>query len=290
MSGSLSPIYLDSADAIGLSATLPRSKRKRIVFGWYGGKFNHLDWLLPLLPEAHHYCEPFAGSAAALLNRPPSPLETYNDIDGEVVNFFSVLRDQSEELQRAIALTPFSREEFHNAINASARGISKLERARRFYILARQTRTGLAQSATLGRWANCKNTSRAGMSGSVSRWHHGIDGLSDIAERLLRVQIENRPAVDAIRLYDSPRTLFYCDPPYLHDTRGDSAAYRYEMEASEHIDLSAALSRCEGKVAISGYRNALMDRLYKGWRRFDAPVKLCHSIKKMRHECLWMNY
>ena len=77
---------------------------------------------------------------------------------------------------------------------------------------------------------------------------------------------------------------------YLHDTRGDSAAYRYEMEASEHIDLSAALSRCEGKVAISGYRNALMDRLYKGWRRFDAQVKLCHSIKKMRHECLWMNY
>ena len=109
MSRSLSPIYLDSADAIGLSATLPRSKRKRIVFGWYGGKFNHLDWLLPLLPEAHHYCEPFAGSAAVLLNRPPSSLETYNDIDGEVVNFFSVLRDQSEELQRAIALTPFSR-------------------------------------------------------------------------------------------------------------------------------------------------------------------------------------
>ena len=176
MSRSLSPIYLDSADAIGPSATLPRSKRKRIVFGWYGGKFNHFDWLLPLLPEAHHYCEPFAGSAAVLLNRPPSSLETYNDIDGEVVNFFSVLREQREELQRAIALTPFSREEFHNAINASARGISELERARCFYILARQTRTGLAQSATLGRWANART--QAGLV-SQALCHAGFMALTD---------------------------------------------------------------------------------------------------------------
>jgi len=269
MSRSLSPIYLDSADASQLPPTLLRNKRKRIAFGWYGGKFNHLDWLLPLLPRAHHYCEPFAGSGAVLLNREPAPVESYNDVDGEVVNFFRVLRDQGDELQRSIALTPFAREEFHHAITANARGVTKLERARRFYVLARQTRTGLAQSATLGRWANCKDTSRAGMSGVVSRWLGGVEGLSDIANRLLRVQIENRPALDVLRLYDSPTTLFYCDPPYLHDTRGDSAAYGYEMTDSEHIDLSGALHRCKGKVAISGYRNGLMDRLYKGWRRFD---------------------
>src|SRR6202044_3857688 len=83
---------------------------KRIVFGWYGGKFSHLDWLLPLLPEAHHYCEPYAGSAAELLNRAAAPVETYNDIDGEVVNFFRVLREDPEELTRLIKLTPFSRE------------------------------------------------------------------------------------------------------------------------------------------------------------------------------------
>jgi DNA adenine methylase len=297
MSRYLSPIYLDAADAgldiagaDRLPLTLRRHRRKRIVFGWYGGKFNHLDWLLPLLPKAHHYCEPFAGSAAVLLNRDPSPVETYNDLDGEVVNFFRVLREQGPELQRAIALTPFAREEFHRAITASADGVSKLERARRFYVLARQTRTGLAQSATLGRWANCKDTSRAGMSGVVSRWLGGVEGLSDIASRLLRVQIENRPALDIIRLYDSPGTLFYCDPPYLHGTRGDSAAYGYEMTDSGHIDLSVALHRCKGKAAISGYRNDLMDHLYKGWRRFDAPAKQAHSIKKMRFECLWMNY
>ncbi len=265
-------------------------RKRRIVFGWYGGKFNHLDWLLPLLPRSHHYCEPFAGSAAVLLNREPSPVETYNDMDGEVANFFRVLRDKSEDLIRSIALTPFSREEFYIAINGDGSEILDIERARRFYVRARQARSGLAQTATLGRWANCKNTSRSGMSGVVSRWLGGVHALPGIAERLLRVQIENRPAIDAIKLYDSPSTLFYCDPPYLHETRGDSKAYGFEMDRESHIGLSIVLKSCVGKIAISGYRCDLMDKLYADWRRFDSPVKKCHSIKQLRQECVWMNY
>jgi DNA adenine methylase len=79
-----------------------RAIGKIIAFGWYAGKFSHLDWLLPLLPKTKHYCEPFGGmalarhaplSAAVLINREPSLVETYNDIDGEVVNFFRVLRE-----------------------------------------------------------------------------------------------------------------------------------------------------------------------------------------------------
>ena len=227
----VSPIFLDEKpqhpSTVGYT-------RRRIVFGWYGGKFSHLDWLLPLLPECHHYCEPFAGSGAVLINRAPAPVETYNDLDGEVVNFFRVLRDQHQALIRAIALTPFSREEYYYAIYGSAEDITDLERARRFYIRARQTRTGLAQTASLGRWANCKNTSRAGMSGVVSRWLGGVNALDEIAQRLIRVQIENRPAVDIIQLYDSHKTLFYCDPPYLHATRGDAKAYGFEMDEAEH--------------------------------------------------------
>jgi DNA adenine methylase len=89
---SVSPIFLDD-DIWPEQTSIPsiRGRRRRIVFGWYGGKFSHLDWLLPLLPTCHHYCEPFAGSAAVLLNRDPSPVETYNDIDGDVVNFFNSL-------------------------------------------------------------------------------------------------------------------------------------------------------------------------------------------------------
>lgn len=292
MRKSLSPIYLDYDEADGKIPTIvrPRRRKRKIVFGWYGGKFSHLEWLLPLLPVVHHYCEPFAGSGAVLINRNPSPVETYNDIDGEVVNFFQVLRNNPDDLVRAIGLTPFSREEFSHAISKEGNSFSDLERARLFFVRARQARTGLAQTATLGRWANCKKTSRGGMSGVVSRWLGSVEHLPEVAERLLSVQIENRPACEIIRLYDDPDTLFYCDPPYLHSTRGDSKAYGFEMDEHEHRDLAGLLRRCVGKVAVSGYRCDLMDELYANWRRFDAPEKYCHSVKKLRQEALWMNY
>ena len=288
-----SPLYLDDVRAekafsLILQRPHPQGKRK-IAFGWYGGKFSHLSWLLPLLPEAHHYCEPFGGSAAVLLNRAPSPVETYNDLDGEVITFFRTLRAQPDELLRQIALTPFSREEFYIACQ-NEEGLTDLERARRFFVRARQVRTGLAQTATLGRWANCKQTSRAGMSGVVSRWLGSVDSLPEIAERLVRVQIENRPAEDVIRIYDAKGTLFYCDPPYPHESRGDNHAYGDEMSDQDHRNLAKLLNEVKGKVAISGYRCELMEEIYSKFRRIDAPEKLCHSVKSARFESLWVNF
>ena len=128
------------------------------------------------------------------------------------------------------------------------------------------------------------------MSGVVSRWLGGVDALRDIAERLLRVQIENRPALDIIRLYDDKNTLFYCDPPYMHETRGDSKAYSFEMTNEQHWELAETLRQCKGMAAVSGYRCDSMDTWYKGFRRFDAPAKMIHSTKHLRQECLWMNY
>jgi DNA adenine methylase len=263
---------------------------KSIAFGWYGGKFSHLNWLLPLLPSAQHYCEPFGGSAAVLLNRNPAPVETYNDLDGEVVNFFRVLRQEKEALLEAIGLTPFSRAEFELAIAEPEDPITDLERARRFFVRARQVRTGLAQTASSGRWAHCLLTSRAGMAGAVSRWLGSVEGLSEIAQRLLRVQIENAPAIEVIQRYDSPETLFYCDPPYVHESRGDSKAYGYEMTNDEHRELARVLHQIEGKVAISGYQCDLMDELYGDWQCSIAPTKFAHSIKQPRTEALWTNY
>jgi DNA adenine methylase len=263
---------------------------KVIAFGWYGGKFNHLNWLLPLLPEVTHYCEPFAGSAAVLLNRPPSPVETYNDIDGEVVNFFRVLRDQQEELIRLIGLTPFSREELRIAVEEPIHNLSDLERARRFFVRARQVRTGLAQTASAGRWAHCKLTSRAGMAGAVSRWLGSVEGLAEIVQRLLRVQIDHSPAIEVIQRYDSEETLFYCDPPYPHDSRGDANAYRYEMSDHDHQGLAEVLRNVKGKVALSGYHCDLLDTLYKDWNCIEAPAKQCLSVKQPRTEVLWTNY
>lgn len=262
---------------------------KKIAFGWYGGKYSHLDFLLPLLPSTTHYCEPFGGSAAVLLNREPSPVETYNDIDGEVVNFFRVLREQKDALIEAIGLTPFSREEFRTAIAIEEEDLSDLERSRRFFVRARQVRTGLAQTASVGRWAHCKLTSRANMAGAVSRWLGSVEGLSEIVQRLLRVQIENDTATEVIKRYDSQETLFYCDPPYPHDSRGGKA-YAYEMTDNEHRELAHVLRSIQGKVALSGYDCQLMQELYGDWKCIKAPLKQCHSIKELRQEVLWVNY
>lgn len=270
---------------------------KLIAFGWYGGKYSHLDWLLPLLPKTTHYCEPFGGSAAVLLNREPSPVETYNDIDGEVVNFFRVLREDHEALITAIGLTPFSREELRIASQEPLDNLSDLERARRFFVRARQVRTGLAQTASNGRWAHCKLTSRAGMAGAVSRWLGSVEGLSEIVQRLLRVQIENAPALEVIHRFDSEETLFYCDPPYTHDSRSDVKAYRYEMKNYEHRRLAEVLHSVKGKVALSGYHSALTDELYGDWNFVESVPRKAHStntradtVKQDRVEVLWVNY
>lgn len=263
---------------------------KHIAFGWYGGKYSHLDWLLPLLPTATHFCDVFGGSAAVLINRNPSPVETYNDVDSELVTFFRVLRDQKDALIEAIGLTPFSREELALACTKPTGSLSDLERARRFFVRARQVRTGLAQTASAGRWAHCLLTSRAGMAGAVSRWLGSVEDLSAIAQRLLRVQIENAPALEILERYDSPETLFYCDPPYVHDTRGDTKAYGYEMTDADHRNLARTLNRIKGKVALSGYHGPLYDELYDHWRRVEADPKVCHSVKQERTEILWLNY
>ena len=130
------------------------------------------------------------------------------------------------------------------------------------------------------------------MSGVVSRWLGSVNALPEIAERLLRVQIENRPALDVIKLYDSPETLFYCDPPYVHETRGDSKAYGFEMTDEQHEELADTLNSVRGMVAFSNYYCQLLDRLYpeKRWFKHFSPPRTNHATKGKRVEVLWTNY
>lgn len=314
--------------------------KKCLPFRWYGGKYSHLDWLLPQLPATHQYIEPYGGSAAVLINRDPSPVETFNDLDRDVTTFFRVLRDNRDELLERIALTPFSREEFERAIELKDdESLSDLERARLFFIRAGQVQAGLAQEATPGRWAYCRATSRRDMANAVSRWHgrlkqlktaaDRLDGenledliveleqegrdelvgelvnlgeeaaakrlreleLFELADRLRRVQIENRPAIETIERHDHEDALFYCDPPYPHDARAESStkAYRFEMEDEDHRELSEVLHACDAKVAISSYRCDLTGEMYGNWNRIDVD-HMAHSGKSPREESLWLNY
>ena len=269
-----------------------RRRRRMIAFGWYGGKFSHLDFILPNLPtDERHFCDVFGGSAAVIINREPAPVETYNDLDSELVNFFRVLRDPetSDDLVKAIGLTPFSREELVLACQPP-NGADPLERARRFFVRARQTRTGLAQTSSEGRWAHCLLTSRAGMAGAVSRWLGSVEGLSEIVQRLQRIQIENAPALEVIERYDSPDTLFYLDPPYVHESRGDAAAYATEMTDDDHRELADLLHTIKGRAAISGYQSTLYDEIFHDWNRIDADPRTAHSVRTTRQESLWVNY
>ena len=267
--------------------------QKQTALARHTGEDGRLDWLLPLLPECHHYCEPFGGSVAVLISRLPSPVETYNDLDSEVVNFFRVLRNHKDELLYQIGKTPPSREEFLKASETNGQGenhLSDLERARCFFIRAQKVRTGLVQTASAEGRANCLSTRRPGMARAVSHWLGSVEGLESLVARLLRVQIEHDASENVIKRYDDPNTLFYCDLPYRHESRGAAKAHSLDMGDREHVQLSRVLHGVKGKVAVSGHRCDLMCKLYKNWQIHLDRSKKAMSIKRRHQEALWTNY
>jgi len=229
-----------------------------------------------------------------LLNRIPSPSETFNDLDHELVNFFKVLRERTDELVKSITLTPFSREELKNAVGIKEtwKDVPELECARLFLVRAKQTQRGVGQTSSVGRWNYCIDNSRNHMATNVSRWVNNHD-LAWIAQRLLRVQIENDDAISVIQRYDTKKTLFYCDPPYPLESRGGTA-YQYELTEHNHLELAKVLREVNGKVAISGYDCPLMKELYEDWQMTKDIPRLMHASNQFsdryRTEVLWTNY
>jgi DNA adenine methylase len=261
-------------------------------FPWPGSKALHLGWLLPLLPECTHYVEPFGGSAAVLLNRPISLIETYNDLDGDVVNFLKIVREQPDELRRMIDLTPYSRAEFTASLLTSEQE-SGLERARRFYVRVRQSHMAFSVNAIPSNWGTTPNHSSNGMALAPSRFRSGVTRFNEVASRLSGVSIESRPAMTIIAALDGPDRLFYCDPPYVAETwtRKDKT-YTNVLTDDDHRDLARALNECSAKVAISGYDCALYSYLYPAteWRKLRAPPQQSPASKRLRQEVLWCNY
>ena len=268
---------------------------KLVAFSWYGGKTSHLKWLLPIIDNTEHttYVEPFGGSAAVLLNKKQSPVEVYNDLYSDVVNFFKVLRSQRDELLLSLELTPYSREEFANACEIIDG--DNIERARKFFVRARQVRTGLVTNASAGRWAYVTKDSRRGMSQMVSRWLGAIDGLEDICVRLKQVQLENLDAIDIITRYDTSGTLHYIDPPYLMSVRSGGKEYKYEYDEKQHLELLDVIKSLKGKVLLSGYSNDIYDDILTGWQKHIADATFAASTRQhgkpsLRQEVVWANY
>jgi DNA adenine methylase len=253
---------------------------------WHGGKYYLARRILEHFPDHHTYVEPFGGAASVLLNKTPAPVEVYNDLDERLTRLFRVLRDEGEEFRRRLSLTPYSQAEFDQASRPAG---DEIEQARRDFVRLRMSIGGRGDS-----FSYTLHRVRRGMADVVSGYLSMIDEeLPLIAQRMRAVQIVRRPALDVIRTWDGPGTLFYCDPPYLHSTRdaGSTTVYDHEMTEAEHVLLGEALSTCRGDAIVSGYPSPLYDGLYKGWRSVTIDIAN-HAAggksKQRKTETLWI--
>lgn len=253
-------------------------------FAYYGGKTTLAARIVALLPEHRHYVEPFAGSLAVLLAKPPSKLETVNDIDQDLMLFWRVCRDRFEDLARVAALTPHSRAEHVAARDFDV--VDELERARRVWVLLSQGRTGTLRTTGWRFYADPAGTSTP-MPGYLAGY---VGRIPAGAWRLRQVSLECRPALDVIEDYGRhPEVLIYADPPYVGTTR--AVGYRHEMGAADdHRDLAAALQRCRATVVLSGYHSPLYDELYADWHRIEMSSGTGQAgAYEARTEVLWSN-
>lgn len=267
-----------------------------------GGKGNMVVKLLKLIPPHKYYCEVFGGGASLLFAKRPAKVETYNDIDSNLVNLFRVIRDEEKfkKFQRLVSLTLYSREEFKYCKKTLNESKDDVERAYKFFIVLRQSMSGTGNG-----WGFVVRISHRNMSGMVSNYLTAIDNLPLIHERLKVVQIENDDFRKIIPRYDTEETFFYCDPPYPLETR-KVEIYKHELSLDDHRDLVNLLLKCKGKVMLSCYwHDVYQPLLDAGWRKQEFKTACYIAVrsrnsglqgdgvleeKKPRVEVVLMNY
>jgi len=257
----------------------------RPVMRYHGGKWRLAKWIISHFPEHRIYTETFGGAASVLMQKPRSYAEVYNDLDGEIVNLFRVLRNpaQARELLRQIELTPFAREEFELTYLTDG---DPIEQARR--TVARSF-MGFGSAAASGQPTGFRGDSNRSGTTPAHDWRNYPAAMAAIVDRLSGVVIENKSAEEVVLQYDSPDTLHYVDPPYVHATRKERQLknYRFEMTDSQHRDLAEILHNTQGYVVLSGYACPLYDELYTDWYRVD---RVAHADgARDRIESLWLN-
>ncbi|MFY3289122.1 DNA adenine methylase [Achromobacter xylosoxidans] len=263
---------------------------KRPLIRYHGGKWRLAPWILQHLPPHRCYVEPFGGAAGVLLQKPRAYAEVYNDLDGDIVNLFRVLRDPvaSARLIEIICLTPYARDEFEGAYEAHP---DPVERARRTIIRASM---GFGSAGATKGATGFRIDTRRRYGTAQQLWAEYPETLGPVIRRLSGVMIENRPGLEVVRQHDSPDTLFFVDPPYLHGTRYADANrgryYAHEMTDQDHGDLLEVLRGVQGMVALTGYPSALYDDALAGWATATTTARISAARGAgVRTECLWLN-
>lgn len=258
---------------------------------YHGGKFRLAPWVMEFFPDHRIYVEPFGGAAGVMIQKLRAYSEVYNDLDGDLVNFFRVVQNAvlRNRLIEQLVMTPYAREEFEIAWQPAE---DSLERARRLIIRA-QMGFGSA-GATKGTTGFRIDTKRE-YETAQHVWAQYPSNMAALGLRMAGVMIENRPAIDVILAHDTPDTLFYVDPPYVHDTRcrvsmGSDRGYRHEMTNDDHVALLDALNTVQGMVVLSGYPHPLYDDALDGWERREKAARISGGRgTAKRTECIWIN-
>lgn len=274
---------------------------------WHGGKHYLAKQIIELMPPRCkkpnapdaddpgwlHYVEPYFGGGAVLLaNDPEGISEVANDIHGELTNFWRTLQnvDTYHNFKRIVEAIPFSQVEFEQSQKDKVFG-DDCDIAVSFFVRCRQSLSG-----RMGSFAGItRNRTRSGMNEQVSAWLNVIEGLPSVHARLKRVLVLNRSATKVIEKEDGPRTLFYLDPPYLHETRATTGEYEHEMTETDHATLLSVLATLQGRFLLSGYRSWLYDHRAElnGWKRhdFELPNNAAGGKEKRRMvESVWCNF
>lgn len=258
-------------------------KVTRPALRYFGGKWRLAPWIISHFPPHVTYVEPFCGAASVFLRKRPAQIEVINDLDGEVVNFFRMLRERTDELIFAIQATPYSRQEYKLSWQPVE---DSLERARRCYIRMWQGWGGRNQTSC---W-RIQHSSNRGKS-VVEEWSQ-VEHLFNIAERLKMAFIENDEGIEIIKRYDQLHTLFYLDPPYLPELRSErwtSSAYRCEVDEHYHRQLlELLLEPLQGMVVISGYPSDLYDERLIGWQRVETTARTTNTSNIVT-EVIWLS-
>lgn len=259
------------------------------VLKYPGSKWNIAKQLAEYIPQHHSYVEPFFGSGALLFTKPPSDIETVNDLDNDVTNLFMCIQEDAEKLARLVMTTPYSRQIYNDTfkndlIRDMLLGTDRYHKACQFLIKCWQGHGFRTNGYKVG-WKN--DVQGREKAYALWNWYRLPEWIIDISERLRTVQIENRPAFEVIERFNYPNVFQYWDPPYILGVRSGKQ-YKYEMADSEHeVMLKLALGS-KAKIMISGYESEMYNDYLKGWNK--AYFNSCAEYNGTRHEVIWMNY
>ena len=268
----------------------------RAIIKYPGSKWSINQWIVDHFPKHHSYLEPFFGSGAVFFRKSRSPIETINDIDGEVVNFFTCVRDKPEKLARYIEFTPYSRK----VHEAACQELNKKPYERVYPgpqpgDIRRAAKFATKMMMGFGfRTNECAAGFKRDIQGreaayAANDWCQLPDRIRYVTDRLKGVQIENRPAIKLIKEFKYKNVLIYADPPYVMNARScKRPQYRFEMSDNDHIDLVEALMDHPGPVIISGYDNIIYNGLLRHWNKEEIVGKKQNAGKSV--EVIWYNF